>query len=162
MTCGWSVRIVVTMMSAQTTRPPNAEASLPPFFQSAACVRRITCAGLPYTHTRSGSNVARSSGETSRPSNRPGSKRSTAASERWPACLVSVYMPSHNVPELNMCDRLFEAQRRDSERADAVFAREGDHPPVSPRHVDDLAIHAQLLEIPGRPAGAIGNGFAWT
>src|SRR2546428_12991592 len=41
-TCGRSVRMVVTMMSAHTTRPPNAEASLPPRFQRAAWVSRIT------------------------------------------------------------------------------------------------------------------------
>ena len=45
-TCGWSVRIVVTMISEQSMRPPNDEVSLPPRFQSAAWVRRITCAGL--------------------------------------------------------------------------------------------------------------------
>jgi len=45
-TWGWSVRIVVTMISEQSMRPPNEDVSLPPRFQSAACVRRITCAGL--------------------------------------------------------------------------------------------------------------------
>jgi hypothetical protein len=39
--------MVVTMMSAQTIRPWNEDASRPPSFQSAACVRRITWAGLP-------------------------------------------------------------------------------------------------------------------
>ncbi len=45
-TCGRSVRIVVTMISEQSTRPPNAEASLPPRFQSAAWVSRMTWAGF--------------------------------------------------------------------------------------------------------------------
>ena len=45
-TCGWSVRMVVTMISEQSMRPPNDEASLPPRFQRAACVRRMTWAGL--------------------------------------------------------------------------------------------------------------------
>ena len=34
------------MMSAQTIRPSNDEASRPPRFHSAACVSRITWAGL--------------------------------------------------------------------------------------------------------------------
>ena len=46
MTCGRSVRIVVTITSAQSTRPPKAEVSLPPRFHKAAWVRRMTWAGL--------------------------------------------------------------------------------------------------------------------
>ena len=49
--------------------------------------------------TRSGSNVVRSRGATSSAWNSPGANLSTAASERWPASFVSVYMPSHRVPE---------------------------------------------------------------
>ena len=45
-TWGSPVCIVVTMMSAQTIRPWNDDASRPPLFQSAACVSRITWAGL--------------------------------------------------------------------------------------------------------------------
>ena len=45
-TWGWSVRMVVTMISEQSMRPPNDEASLPPRFHSAAWVRRMTWAGL--------------------------------------------------------------------------------------------------------------------
>jgi hypothetical protein len=39
--------MVVTMMLAHTMRPPNAEASLPPRFHSAAWVSRMIYAGLP-------------------------------------------------------------------------------------------------------------------
>ena len=46
MTWGRSVRIVVTMISEQSIRPPKAEAILPPRFQSAAWTRRMTWAGL--------------------------------------------------------------------------------------------------------------------
>ncbi len=99
-TCGIPVCIVVTMMSAQTARPSNDEASRPPRRHSAACVSRMTCAGLAYTHTTCGSNVARSSGATSSVSYSPGANLSMAASERCPASLVSVYMPSQRVPTL--------------------------------------------------------------
>jgi hypothetical protein len=34
------------MMSEQTIRPWNDDASRPPVFHSAACVSRITCAGV--------------------------------------------------------------------------------------------------------------------
>ena len=47
-----------------------------------------------------GSKVARSSGATRSVSYSPGENLSMAASERWPASLVSVYMPSHSVPTL--------------------------------------------------------------
>ena len=47
-----------------------------------------------------GSNVARSSGATRRAWYSPGANLSTAASERAPASLVAVYMPSQRVPEL--------------------------------------------------------------
>src|SRR4029077_11784247 len=53
--------------------------------------------------------------------------------------------------------RLLEAERRDAERADVIFARERDHPAVTPGHVDDLAIHAELLEIARRPPGFLGD-----
>ena len=45
-TWGSPVCIVVTMMSAQTIRPWKDDASRPPLFQSAACVSRITWAGV--------------------------------------------------------------------------------------------------------------------
>ena len=45
-TWGSPVRIVVTTISEQSMRPPNDDVSLPPRFQSAACVRRMTCAGV--------------------------------------------------------------------------------------------------------------------
>ena len=54
-------------------------------------------------HTRWGSKVARSSGATSSVSYSPGANRSTAASERWPPSLVSVYIPSQSVPEACRC-----------------------------------------------------------
>ncbi len=100
MTCGSPVFIVVTMMSAHTARPSNDDARRPPRFHSAAWVRRITWAGLAYTHTTCGSKVARSSGATSTQAYSPGANLSMAASDRWPAALVSVYMPSHRVPTL--------------------------------------------------------------
>ena len=53
--------------------------------------------------TRCGSNVVRSSGATSKVEYSPGENLSTAASERCPAVFVSVYMPSHRVPELCRC-----------------------------------------------------------
>jgi hypothetical protein len=68
-------------------------------------------------------------------------------------------MPSQSVPELNRWRRLLETERGDAQRADAVFTGEGDHPAVAARHVDDLAIHAQLLEIAGRAARAVRNGL---
>ncbi len=46
MTCGASLFIAVTMISLQSIRPPKDEVSLPPRFQSAAWVSRITWAGL--------------------------------------------------------------------------------------------------------------------
>src|SRR5207237_1265180 len=49
-----------------------------------------------------------------------------------------------------------------AERADAVLAGQGQHPPVPARHVDDLAVHAELLEIAGGPAGPLGNLLAGT
>ena len=73
------------------------DVSLPPRFHSAAWVSRITCAGLAYTQTRWGSKVARSRGATSSVSYSPGANLSMAASERWPASFVSVYMPSQSV-----------------------------------------------------------------
>ena len=50
--------------------------------------------------TRCGSKVARSRGATSSAWYWPAGKRSTAASDRWPASFVSVYIPSQSVPEL--------------------------------------------------------------
>jgi hypothetical protein len=38
--------MVVTMISEQSTRPPNAEVTLPPCFHNAACTSRMTWAGL--------------------------------------------------------------------------------------------------------------------
>src|SRR5205823_5675521 len=55
-----------------------------------------------------------------------------------------------------------EPERRDAERADAVVARERDGPPVAPRHVDDLAVHAELFEVAGGAARTLGNGLART
>ena len=55
---------------------------------------------------------------------------------------------------------LLEAERRDAERADVVLARERDHPAVPPGHIDDLAVHAELLEITRRPAGLLGDFLA--
>src|SRR5262249_15864599 len=55
---------------------------------------------------------------------------------------------------------LLEAQRRDAQRADVVLARESDRPAVAPGHVDDLAIHAELLEVARRPAGPLGDLLA--
>src|SRR5207249_3918829 len=51
--------------------------------------------------------------------------------------------------------RLLEAERRDAEGADVVFPRESDHPAVAPGHVDDLAVHAELLEVARRPLGLL-------
>ena len=55
--------------------------------------------------------------------------------------------------------RLLEPDRRDAERADVILARQSDRPPVPARHVDDLAIHAELLEVPRRPARPLGDGL---
>src|SRR5262249_15346850 len=49
---------------------------------------------------------------------------------------------------------------RDAERADVVLARERDHPAVAPGHVDDLAVHAELLEVAGRSSRPLGNRLA--
>src|SRR5439155_20752898 len=51
--------------------------------------------------------------------------------------------------------RLLEAERRDAEGADVVFPRESDHPAVAPGHVDDLAVHSELLEVARRPLGLL-------
>ena len=60
-------------------------------------------------------------------------------------------------PGVVQVGRLLEAERRDAERADVVLARERDHPAVAPGHVDDLAVHAELLEITRRAPGFLGN-----
>jgi len=43
---------------------------------------------------------------------------------------------------------------------DVVLAGEGDHPAVAPCHVDDLAGHAELLEIARGPPRQLGNRLA--
>ncbi len=55
---------------------------------------------------------------------------------------------------------LVEADGRDTERADVVLAGEGDHPAIAARHVDDLAGHAEFLEIAGGPSRPLGNRLA--
>src|SRR5439155_10118857 len=56
--------------------------------------------------------------------------------------------------------RFLEAERRDAEGADVVLPGERDHPAVSPGHVDDLAVHPELLEVAFRPLGLFGNLLA--
>src|SRR5207249_7441583 len=56
-------------------------------------------------------------------------------------------------PDVVDRQRLVEADGGDAERADVILAREGDGPAVTARHVDDLATHAELLEVPRRALG---------
>ena len=56
--------------------------------------------------------------------------------------------------------RLLEAEGGDAERADVVLARERDHPAVAAGHVDDLAVHRELLEVARRALGAVGDRLA--
>ena len=53
--------------------------------------------------TRCGSKVARSSGATSRRRVLARRELVDRGLERWPASLVSVYIPSQSVPELCRC-----------------------------------------------------------
>ena len=110
--------------------------------------------------TMSGSNVARSSGATSSAAYSPGRE---AVHGGLRALARVLRLRVHAFAERARAEhvrRLLEAERGDAERADAVLARERDHPAVAPRHVDDLAVHAQLLEVARRTAGALGDRLA--
>src|SRR5438093_1438726 len=58
-------------------------------------------------------------------------------------------------PDVVDRQRLVEADGGDAERADVILAREGDGPAVAAGHVDDLATHAELLEVPRRALGPL-------
>src|SRR5262249_53255749 len=72
---------------------------------------------------------------------------------------LRVHPPAER-PRVVQVRRLLEAEGRDAERADVVLARERDHPAVAPGHVDDLAVHAELLEVAGRSSRPLGNRLA--
>jgi hypothetical protein len=55
---------------------------------------------------------------------------------------------------------LVESDGGDAQRADVILAGQRDHPAVAPCHVDDLAGHAELLEVAGRPPRPLGDGLA--
>src|SRR5256885_7048162 len=52
-------------------------------------------------------------------------------------------------PYTTLFRSLLEAQGGDAQRADRVLTREDERPAVAPGHVDDLAVHGELLEVPG-------------
>jgi hypothetical protein len=123
-------------------------------------VSRITCAGFAYTHTRCGSKVARSSGATRRVSYSPGANLSMAGlGARARLLRLGVHALAKRAHVVDG-ERLVEADRGDAEGADVILARERDHPAVAARHVDDLAGHAELLEIARGTARAVGDRLA--
>ena len=222
------------MMSEHTTRPPNADVSLPPFFHSAACVRaleplddlldlrprdrerHLVILGLSEDPVaRAGEDDLRLIGphgghddvRAHHPAPEGGRQLPAFLPERGlgqphhlgriavdaddvrlecraierrheetavRAGIEAVHRGFRALPGLlglgvhalaeraraEHVARLLEPEGRDAERADAVLAGQRDHPAVAPGHVDDLAIHAQLLEVTGGAAGAVGNRLA--
>jgi hypothetical protein len=144
--------MVVTMISEQSTRPPKAEASLPPRFHSAAWVSvdadqvRLEGGAVEGGHQETGV-LARLEAVD-------GGLRPLTG-----ILGLRVHPLAQRAGVVQVRD-LLEAHGGDAERADAVLAGERDRPAVAPRHVDDLAVHRELLEIPGGPFGTLGNGLA--
>src|SRR5256885_10442021 len=60
-------------------------------------------------------------------------------------------------PYTTLFRSLLEAQGGDAQRADRVLTREDERPAVAPGHVDDLAVHGELLEVPGGSPRTVGD-----
>mgnify|MGYP003694734881 CR=1 FL=1 len=101
MTCGSPVCMVVTMMSAHTARPSNEEVQPPAALPEGGLGQAHDLGGIGVDADHVGLEGRAVEGRHEQGhAYSPGANLSMAASERCPASLVSVYMPSQSVPTL--------------------------------------------------------------